>query len=153
MKQEEMKYIIESVKGLGQNGMKDFGNELGKALSETETSDSEILVSTLVDNIPSETKKKMVTKIFEEAPEQTQQELATALGFPPPTVKTRDKLWTTVVWSFSIVMVGAFLFIAMGAFQEKPQNPIASGDILLSIFTASVGFFAGLFAPSPGKEG
>ena len=94
---------------------------------------------------------KSVTEAIEKSSENVQKVVAASLGLPPPTEKTRDKLWTIVVWSFSIVMVGAFLCIAVGAFQEKPKNPISSGDIILSIFTAMVGFFAGLFAPSSGK--
>jgi hypothetical protein len=43
--------------------------------------------------------------------------------FGDPSPDTRDKLWVIAVYAFAIVMVGAF-----------------------------VGFFAGLFAPSPGSQ-
>jgi hypothetical protein len=72
--------------------------------------------------------------------------------FGDPSPDTRDKLWRIAVYAFAIVMVGAFVVLAVGVFLQKPDDPVVSGDILLSIFTASVGFFAGLFAPSPGSQ-
>ena len=70
-----------------------------------------------------------------------------AIGLP--TDPTRDRLWLIGVWSFAIVMVGTCFVLALGLFISQPSTPITNGDILFSIFTAAVGFFAGLFAPSP----
>ena len=134
------------VRGLNSAGLKNLGNVLGKELAETETSE---VFGSMVDSMSS----NGLNKAIKDLPDTKKKEINKSSTFPPPTEKTRDRLWSIVVWSFSIVMVGAFFSIAVGAlFLEKPESPIISGDVLLSIFTASVGFFAGLFAPSPGEK-
>jgi hypothetical protein len=42
--------------------------------------------------------------------------------------------------------------IIVGVFVGARSNPVVKSDLLLSIFTATVGFLAGLFVPPPGKE-
>jgi hypothetical protein len=77
-----------------------------------------------------------------------QQLTAAANGIVGPTSRTSDKLWTIVVSAFSIVLVGAFVALAIGVFapiQEKGVKP----ELILTTFTSVVGFLAGLFTPSP----
>ena len=146
----DIEQVIQNVKQLGPDELKRLGVELGRDLPETGSSE---MLTSLVENMGIEARKRAVTETAAKLPEKERKEVAEILGIGSPSEKTRNKLWTIVVWAFAIVMVGAFLFIAVGAFLSKPENPVASGDILLSIFTASVGFFAGLFAPSPGTGG
>ena len=139
--------VMKSMKKLKSNELTEFGNKLGKNLGEGKTSD---VLRSVVDGMTQKAKTKMVAETAARLSEKERKTVAKTLGLEPPNGKTRDRLWIIAVVSFAIVMVGAFLFIAFGIFMDKPANPIASGDLLLSIFTAAVGFFAGLFAPGPG---
>jgi hypothetical protein len=70
---------------------------------------------------------------------------------PDPTPSTTDKVWRTIVLSFSIVLVGAFLGIALvatGAVQFLFGQP-GTDDVMLTVFTTAAGFLAGLLSPSP----
>ena len=75
-------------------------------------------------------------------------------GLPAPTDMTTDFVWKVTIGTFAFVLCGSFIVLAIGIFQTVPENSnsLVSGDLLLSIFTAAVGFFAGIFAPSPGKN-
>lgn len=138
--------VIDEVDALSPDELKSFGGELGKKLQEVKSTE---VMKSLADSMPPDAKKKAIADAAANLPDEAKKEIAKTLGGPSP--ETRDKLWAIAVRAFAIVMVGAFLFLAIGIFVEQPKNPVASGDILLSIFTAAVGFFAGLFAPSPGK--
>ena len=70
-------------------------------------------------------------------------------GLGAPTQRVRDRLWTIIVYTFAIVMILVVGALCLGAFMDKPESPVASGEILLSVFTAVVGFFGGLFVKSP----
>ena len=72
-------------------------------------------------------------------------ELGGALG--PPRRATADLLWVVVVVAFAIVLVGSFATIAASVFVGA-RDP-ATAQTVLSLFTAVVGFLAGLFAPAP----
>lgn len=71
----------------------------------------------------------------------------------------RDGLWKIIVWAFSIVLVGAFLGITaiailqtipcFGSHGSAAQANSATAQILLTVFTTTVGFLSGLFSPSP----
>ncbi len=69
-----------------------------------------------------------------------------------PSQRTKDCIWMITVISFAIVMVLSFFALAYGAFFSGAEEHAISGELILSVFTAAVGFFAGIFAPSPGKE-
>ena len=143
----EVSEVMKSMKKLKSNELTELGNKLGKSLGAGKTSD---VMRSVVDGMAPKAKTKMVAEAAAKLSEKERKTVAKSLGLEPPNGKTRDTLWIIAVVSFAIVMVGAFLFIAFGIFADKPENPVASGDLLLSIFTAAVGFFAGLFAPEPG---
>ncbi len=103
-----------------------------------------------VKNIQSDQLENVGKQIALNLPPKEQKALAR--GIAGPSAEKRDSLWSVAIWAFAIVMVGAFAILAVGTFINKPQSPIASGEVILSLFTASVGFFAGLFTPSPGKN-
>ncbi|RDE25196.1 hypothetical protein DV711_06470 [Motiliproteus coralliicola] len=145
--------IAEAVKGvqeLDTDELEDFGARLSKEIpGKTQA----LITRSLVENMNSMEKAQVVKETAADLSDEDKTQIAQSLGLGSPTERTLDKLWKIAVWAFAIVMVGSFLFIAAGAFIEKPDTPIASGDILLSIFTASVGFFAGLFSPNPSQNG
>jgi hypothetical protein len=60
-----------------------------------------------------------------------------------PSQGTADRIWLLVVVGFIIVFVGSFLAMAVYFFYDKKV------DTLLTVFTTSAAFLAGLLAPSP----
>lgn len=68
---------------------------------------------------------------------------------------TSDRVWTTIVTGFTIVLIGAFVALAlvhtgtMGYLYDATIN----GDVLLTVFTTAAGFLAGLLSPSPITKG
>lgn len=61
-----------------------------------------------------------------------------------PSGRVRDVIWIIVISGFALVLVGAFITLAIGVFTKdiKPE-------LILTMFTSVIGFLAGLFAPSP----
>lgn len=70
---------------------------------------------------------------------------------PQPGLEASEKLWRTIVLSFSIVLVGAFLALALIATGTVAYlyNSEPTGDVMLTVFTTAAGFLAGLLSPSP----
>lgn len=71
--------------------------------------------------------------------------------FVDPSKEVIDRIWTIAIVAFAIVLVGSFLTLALSTFRE-PQNENAP-QLMLTMFTAVLGFLAGLFTPSPGSRG
>jgi hypothetical protein len=119
--------------------------------AELPDTDRKDLALKAVSDLPSETKKDVVSEAGSKLPPKEREEVAQLLG---PSGKTRDTLWLIVVSAFSLVLVAGFATLAVGVFQTKPSTPIASAELVLTMFTSAVGFLAGLFVPSPaGKQG
>ena len=70
-------------------------------------------------------------------------------GIRSPGQKASDSLWLIVVFSFAIVLVGAFLSLAIGVLVFKKSAADAELQILLTVFTSAVAFLAGLLTPGP----
>jgi len=73
---------------------------------------------------------------------------------PLPGLEASEKLWSTIVTSFAIVLVGAFFalaLIATGTVEYLFGGPPPTGDVMLTVFTTAAGFLAGLLTPSPVK--
>jgi hypothetical protein len=87
-------------------------------------------------------------------PEKGQQGVAGKLGLEPPDEKTRNLLWKIVVVAFSIVLVGTFIILSIAMFMTQMKDAInlVKPEVVLSLFTAAVGFLAGLFVPSPAAK-
>lgn len=62
-----------------------------------------------------------------------------------PDRQVTDLVWIIIVISFALILVGAFVTLAMAVFTYEKL----SGDLLLTIFTTAAAFLAGLLAPSP----
>jgi hypothetical protein len=76
-------------------------------------------------------------------------ELAELLRLEPPEPATRNVVWLVVVATFSITILITACGLLYGVFVDQPAAPLVAPELVLSVFTASVGFLAGLFAPSP----
>jgi hypothetical protein len=72
---------------------------------------------------------------------------------PPPDAKTTNAVWLIIVLAFAIVLVGSFIFLGAGFGREVKSGVeyLVTSETILAVFTASVGFFAGLMSPSPKK--
>jgi heme/copper-type cytochrome/quinol oxidase subunit 3 len=72
---------------------------------------------------------------------------ASNLGLPDQSVT--NFVWKIIIISFAIVLVSSSLLLAIAIvfFQKQPTD--AGLQMLLTIFTLVVGFFAGLLSPSP----
>ena|SRR5947209_9332311 len=62
-----------------------------------------------------------------------------------PGRQVTDLVWIIIVISFALILVGAFVTLAMAVFTYGKL----SGDLLLTIFTTAAAFLGGLLAPSP----
>lgn len=83
-------------------------------------------------------------------PEEMKAAVATALGtrVPEPDQSTSNRVWLIIIGSFALVMVGSVFVLSLGLFRA----PVPGGtkpDMILTIFTTTTAFLAGLFAPSP----
>lgn len=66
---------------------------------------------------------------------------------PRPDQETADKLWLIIVITCSIVLGGSFLTLAVSLFV--PSAHLDGREALITTFTASISFLAGLFVTSP----
>jgi ABC-type phosphate/phosphonate transport system permease subunit len=76
---------------------------------------------------------------------QDQKDALQQLGLTPPGKQVNDWIWLTIVVSFAIVLVGAFIALALAVFLYGKL----SGELLLTVFATSAAFLAGLLTPSP----
>lgn len=73
---------------------------------------------------------------------------------PEPTQPTTDWLWTIIVCSFSLVMIGSAFVLASTLTIEAKAGVtyITRAETIVTLFTTTVAFLAGLLSPSPVKN-
>jgi hypothetical protein len=76
-------------------------------------------------------------------------EFREAIGGPNP--PTANRLWLLVVGTISLVIIGAAGGLIVSLFKPLPTGTIGP-EIVLSLFTGSMGFLAGIFVPSPANS-
>jgi hypothetical protein len=140
---EQKAFSKQLVSVVPKNRIAEFISSIASEMPDTDRKD---LALKAVSDLPSETKKDVVSEAASKLSPKDREEVAQMLG---PSGKTRDKLWLIVVSAFSIVLVAGFVTLAVGVFQAKPAAPVASAELVLTMFTSAVGFLAGLFVPSP----
>jgi hypothetical protein len=115
--------------------------------------DSKQVLSDLRSLGATQTKQAMID-MASELPMEARKEIVEALGgtLPPPAPHTLNLLWTIVVGAFVLVMVGSATILACCVFKAPAENGVKP-EIILSLFTSVVGFLAGLFVPSPSRNG
>ena len=64
-----------------------------------------------------------------------------------PSGRVSDRIWLIAVCAFATVLVGSFLTLAISVFVRVQDA--TSAQVMLTVFTAVLGFLAGLFTPSP----
>ena len=99
---------------------------------------------------PQAERAKAVRESLDALPDDQKKAIAQASRdlVPKPDQTTSNKVWLLVIWFFAIVMIGSALVLSIGVFAA----PVAGGtklETILTLFTTSTAFLAGLFAPSP----
>jgi uncharacterized membrane protein YozB (DUF420 family) len=97
------------------------------------------------NNVPTTTMVEQLRKLDPKA----KQEIADQAGLRSPGQKASDRLWLIIVSGFAIVLVGAFLSLAIGVLVLNKSAADAALQILLTVFTSAVAFLAGLLTPGP----
>jgi hypothetical protein len=136
-----------------------------QTMSGLSPEDQQAIIATSLNKMAPEDKKATIaTGLNQMAPKDQQATIATGLnqmtpedqqatinqaGIRSPGQKSSDTLWFIVVFSFAIVLVGAFLCLAIGVLVLKKSAADAELQILLTVFTSAVAFLAGLLTPGP----
>jgi hypothetical protein len=107
-------------------------------------------VAALVKSLSANERRAFAQQLSAQLPAK---ELAELLRIEPPEPATRNRVWLVVVATFSIVILVTTCGLLYGVFVDKPAAPLVPPELVLSVFTAAVGFLAGLFAPSPVGNG
>lgn len=73
---------------------------------------------------------------------------ALSLRIADPDQKTGNRVWLIIVGAFAAVMIGAMIVLAITVFAP-PTGGAAMPETILTVFTMTASFLAGLLAPSP----
>lgn len=121
------------------------------ALRMLPNSDRRGAVSALVGSLPADDQREIASAALAASAPKVQKEVVQGLINPVgggASPQIRDWLWLIIISGFAIVLVGSFLTLAISVFVASPERS-TSAQMILTVFTAVVGFLAGLFAPSP----
>ena len=94
-------------------------------------------------------KKAAVAENLKQMSPKDRRDVINQAGLRSPGQEASDTLWLIVVSSFAVVLVGAFLSLAVGVLVLKKSAADAELQILLTVFTSAVAFLAGLLTPGP----
>jgi hypothetical protein len=104
-----------------------------------------------VQNLGPQDTKNLANATLTNLNPQDRKELVQRFGVPSPGQEAADRIWRIIVTSFAIVLVGAFLILALvstGTVAWLFGKP-GTADVMLTVFTTAAGFLAGLLSPSP----
>jgi hypothetical protein len=104
-----------------------------------------------VKKLPVQEKKDLAETAMNELNAQDQREMRHRLRVPRPGQAAADRIWNIIVTAFAIVLVGAFVALALvttGAGEALWGNA-GTDEVMLTVFTTAAGFLAGLLSPSP----
>lgn len=102
-----------------------------------------------INNLSPDDKKAVIATSLNQLNPKDKQATLDQAGIRSPGQKASDTLWFIVVLSFALVLVGAFLSLAIGVLVLKKSAADAELQILLTVFTSAVAFLAGLLTPNP----
>jgi len=111
------------------------------------TTDLESLFSK-VANLPQAQRAQAIKGAVSALPDEQKRELAQALSVGNPDLTTTNKVWLIIILTFAFALVASVLVLGIGVFKEPVANGVEP-DMILTIFTTTTAFLAGLFAPSP----
>lgn len=102
-----------------------------------------------VSSLSPDDKKAVIAASLNQLGPKDKQAALNQAGIRSPGQKASDTLWLIVVLSFAMVLVGAFLSLAIGVLVFNKSAADAELQILLTVFTSAVAFLAGLLTPGP----
>jgi len=120
--------------------------------AQAPVSDKDMMVQNM-SNLSLENKQAVISTTLSQMTPEDKQSIIDQAGIRSPGQKASDTLWFIVVLSFAIVLVGAFLSLAIGVLVFKKSAADAELQILLTVFTSAVAFLAGLLTPGPAHSG
>jgi hypothetical protein len=108
-----------------------------------------------VQNLPEPERKAIAEVALSNLGPGAQQDVMQQARVPMPGQQTADRIWSIIVTGFIVVLIGAFLSLALvhTGTMNFLYNATISGDVLLTVFTTAAGFLAGLLSPSPLRGG
>jgi hypothetical protein len=112
--------------------------------------DRQMITKTIKDMSTDELQSTLVQS-YKDLSDPEKKEVAKSLGLTEPEPRARNAIWIIAVTAFSTVLVGSFITLAFALFQTQKEgvDNVAKPELIMSVFTAVVGFLAGLFVPSP----
>src|SRR5438094_829439 len=96
-----------------------------------------------VPALPAEDKKSLAVTAMQTMSESDRAEVQQRLGLAPPGKATTDQIWLIVVGTFCVALLGAALTLAFAVIRK------IDAPALLTVFTTTTAFLAGLLSPSP----
>ena len=100
-----------------------------------------------IDQLTPEERKAAAADLLRSFPPADRKQVAQAAGLGPPKQATANFIWITVTTCFALVLIASAASLLYGAVFL--QRTIDSILVILTVFTAVVGFLGGLLAPSP----
>jgi len=100
-----------------------------------------------IDQLTPEERKAAAADLLRSFSLADRKEVVQAAGLGPPKQATANFIWITVVTCFALVLIASAASLLYGVVFL--QRTIDSMLVVLTVFTAVVGFLAGLLAPSP----
>ncbi len=98
-------------------------------------------------NLAPNDRKAMALEFMRNLDPAAKSEVARESGaVPPPGQRAANAIWMIIVITFALVLIGSAASLFFGVLVSSKTTEL---QILLTIFTAVVGFLAGLLSPSP----
>ena len=104
------------------------------------------MIADSVNSLPIDKKTETLISATKELSNENQQQVIQGLN--PPDDRTTNFIWKIIVCSFAFILVGAFLSMAYSLFFP-PKEMGEISDKLITIFSTTSAFLAGLLVPSP----
>ncbi|HEX6552162.1 MAG TPA: hypothetical protein VF026_05325 [Ktedonobacteraceae bacterium] len=144
---EEKKNIaVPALNSLDMNAKKDVA---ATALNSLDMNAKKDVTATALNSLDMNTKKDVTATALNSLDDASKKDVATRAGISSPNQTTTNTIWLFIVIGFVFVFVVASTFLIIGVtILGKKADDV---QVVLTIFTAVIGFLAGLLTPSPAQ--
>ncbi len=119
------------------------------ALNSPDMNAKKDVAATALNSLDMNAKKDVTATALNSLDDASKKDVATRAGISSPNQTTTNTIWLFIVIGFVFVFVVASTFLIIGvAILGKKADDV---QVVLTIFTAVVGFLAGLLTPSPAQ--
>ena len=119
------------------------------ALNSPDMNAKKDVAATALNSLDMNAKKDVTATALNSLDMNAKKDVATRAGISSPNQTTTNTIWLFIVIGFVFVFVVASTFLIIGvAILGKKADDV---QVVLTIFTAVVGFLAGLLTPSPAQ--